>query len=69
MVSGTVRLIGDLHRRNFEKMQLLQSLQLEKSGFRVLCVSLGVFFWHFKIDEFLTKVSFCIFKILYFFEP
>ena len=33
MVSGTVRLIGDLHRRNFKKMQLLQSLQLGKKRF------------------------------------
>ena len=31
------------------------------SGFRVLCVSLR-FFWHCKVDEVLTKVSFCIFK-------
>ena len=67
MVFGNMRLTKTFIKL-FEKNSLkFPSPVGEKVVFESYAYRLG-YFWHCKVDEVL-KVSFCIFKILDFFEP
>ena len=63
------RLTGHLHQKIFLNFSFFESLQLGKNWkfFEFYAYPWDIF-WHCNVDENSTKVLFCIFKILHFFE-
>ena len=73
VLTYTMRFTGDLVRKFFESDIFFPSVFFGKSPvgakwfWSLMRTTWGIF-WQFKVDEILTKVSFCIFKILSFFK-